>query len=61
MFRMIEVIGRSDKSYSDAVKGVVEQVGQQGEKVHFFEVVEQRGALRAGLIEYQVKVKIAIE
>jgi len=60
MFKMIEVVGSSGKSYSDAVKSVVEKFGKK-ERVHFFEVIEQRGAVRQGKIEYQVKVKIAVE
>jgi len=44
------------------VKDAVEQVLEFGEKVHFFEVVEQRGAVRAGRFkEFQVKLKVAVE
>ena len=62
MLRMIEVIGTSEIGYSEAVKGAVQQLIDTGEKVHFFEVIEQRGAAREGRFkEFQVKVKVAVE
>jgi len=62
MLRMLEVVGTSDKGFSEAVNNAVEELSKKGEKMHFFEVVEQRGAVREGKIkEYQVKVKIAVE
>ena len=62
MFKMIEVVGRSEKSYSDAVKSAVEEIVEAGEKAHFFEVVEHRGAVRNGSFkEFQVKLKVAVE
>ena len=62
MFKMIEVIGSSPSGYSMAVKEAIEQVIASGEAVHFFEVVEQRGAVRDGKFkEYQVKLKVAVE
>jgi flavin-binding protein dodecin len=62
MLRMIEVIGSSEIGYSEAVKSAVQQLIDAGEKVHFFEVIEQRGAVREGRFkEFQVKVKVAVE
>ena len=62
MFKMLEVIGISSESFSQAVHHAVDQVVSAGEKVHFFEVVEQRGSVREGrLKEFQVKLKIAVE
>ena len=62
MFKMIEIVGSSEKGFSEAVKEAVEQVLASGEKVHFFEVIEQRGAVRAGKFkEFQVKLKVAVE
>ena len=62
MLKMIEVIGTSPEGYSEAVKNAVEEISRVGDKVHFFEVIEQRGAVREGKIkEYQVKLKIAVE
>jgi len=62
MFKMLEVVGSSQAGFSEAVKDAVEQVLEFGEKVHFFEVVEQRGAVRAGRFkEFQVKLKPSIK
>jgi len=62
MLKMIEVIGTSPQGYSEAVKNAIEEMTRVGNKVHFFEVIEQRGAVREGKIkEYQVKLKIAVE
>ena len=62
MFKMLEVVGSSPISFSQAAKDAVNQILTSGEKVHFFEVVEQRGAVREGKFnEFQVKLKIAVE
>jgi flavin-binding protein dodecin len=62
MFRMIEIVGSSSVSFSEAVKGAVSEIIERGEKVHFFEVLEQRGAAREGAFkEFQVKLKVAVE
>jgi flavin-binding protein dodecin len=58
---MIEVVGTSDRSYSEAVRSAVEKMTAQGEEVHFFEVTEQRGAVRNGTVEFQIKVKAAVD
>ena len=62
MLKMFEFIGSSPDGYTEAVKNAVEECIRSGNVVHFFEVIEQRGAVRQGKIkEYQVKVKIAVE
>lgn len=62
MFRMIDVVGTSPLGFSEAVKDGVERVLKSGEKVHFFQVLEQRGAVRDGqLKEYQVIIRVAVE
>jgi flavin-binding protein dodecin len=59
---MVEVVGISPLGFSEAVKKAVEQVLKSGEKIHFFEVLQQRGSVREGqLKEYQVVLKIAVE
>ena len=62
MFKMLEIIGSSEDSYSEAVKKAIHQLIDSGEKVHFFEVIEQRGSVQAGKFkEFQVKLKAAVE
>lgn len=60
MIKMHEVVGISDKSFSDAAKNAVDSVKDNG-KVHWFEVTEQRGTLKGDTIEYQIKAKVAVQ
>ena len=62
MLRFIEMVGSSPLGYSEAVRAAVESLIDKGEKVHFFQVVEERGSVRDGEIkEFQVVLKIAVE
>ena len=62
MFKMIEVIGISAKGYSEACDNAIDTIIKNGEKPHFFEIVEQRGSIKENRVnQYQVKMKIAVE
>lgn len=62
MLRMIEVVGVSREGFSEAVRDAVEKVIASGREAHFFEVVEQRGAVRDGKFkEFQAKIKVAVD
>jgi len=62
MLQMVEVVGVSPAGFTEAVKSAVESLIAQGKKVHFFEVIQQRGAVRENKIkEFQVIVKVAFE
>lgn len=62
MFKMLDVVGVSPTSFSEAVKDGVEKALRSGEKVHFFQVLEQRGAVREGKVkEFQVTIRVAAE
>ncbi len=62
MFKMMEVVGSSADGFSEAVKGTIKKIIDSGEKVHFFEIIEQRGSIRGGEFkEFQVKMKVAVE
>ncbi len=57
-FEIIERVGISNVSSSDAIKNAVKQANEE-KKVGWFEVVEERGRVtQEGDIEYQVTVKI---
>lgn len=57
-FEIIERVGISNLSISDAIKSAVTEANQQ-KKVGWFEVAEQRGRVtQNGEIEYQVTLKI---
>lgn len=62
MLKMIEVVGASPIGFSEAVREAVDRLLANGEKIHFFQVVEQRGSVREGkLREFQVVLKAAVE
>ncbi|HNQ34871.1 MAG TPA: dodecin family protein [bacterium] len=62
MFKMIEIVAVSPQGFSEAAAAGVEQLASEGFKIHFFEVVELRGAVREGRVkEFQVKIKAAVE
>lgn len=62
MIKMLEVVGTSPESYADATTKAVEALAAAGEKMHWFEVIEMRGAIKDGKIkEFQVKLKIGVE
>jgi len=62
MLIMKEVVGLSSEGFSEAVQTAIEKLISKGEKVHFFQVIEQRGSVRDGkLKEFQVIIKVAIE
>jgi len=59
---MIEVVGVSAEGFSEAATKAIETLIAQGENIHFFQVVEQRGSVReAKLKEFQVVIKVAID
>jgi len=60
MYKIVEVVGVSAKSFDDAVKTAVEQASKNGQ-VDYFEVIEQRGAVAKGKVkEYQAVVKLGV-
>jgi flavin-binding protein dodecin len=62
MLKMKEVVGASPTGYSEAVRSAIERLLENGEKVHFFQVIELRGAVRDGKFkEFQVVIKVAVE
>lgn len=62
MIKMMEVVGISPLGFSEAVKDTIEKLIESGEKIHWFEIIEQRGAVQDGkLKEYQVKLKAGVE
>jgi flavin-binding protein dodecin len=58
-YEIIEKVGVSTKSYSDAVSNAIKTV-QKHQTVSWFEVIECRGRINEGSIEYQAIVKIGV-
>jgi dodecin len=60
MYKIVEVVGISAKSFDDAVKTAVEQTAKSAQ-VDYFEVIEQRGAVSKGKVkEYQAVIKLGV-
>ncbi len=58
-YKKIEVVGTSPNSYADATRAAVEEAAQTVRHMSWFEVVEQRGAIRDGKVtEFQVTLRI---
>jgi flavin-binding protein dodecin len=59
VYKKIDVVGTSDESYADATRAAVAEAGKTVRNMSWFEVKEQRGAIRDGeVIEFQVTVSI---
>jgi flavin-binding protein dodecin len=59
VYKSIELVGASETSFEDAVRGAVRRAGETVRDLQWMEVVEQRGYIKGGEIrEYQVKVKV---
>ncbi|HSE96740.1 MAG TPA: dodecin [Blastocatellia bacterium] len=58
VFKGITVVGTSNESFSHAIGIAVERAQKTIRELRWFEVKEQRGALRNGQIEYQVTLEV---
>ena len=58
VFKGVTIAGTSNESFSDAIKIAIERAGQTIRDLRWFEVREQRGAVRDGQIEYQVTLEV---
>ncbi len=58
VFKGISIVGTSTESFSDAIQTAVERASQTIRALRWFEVREQRGAVRDGQIEYQVTLEV---
>ena len=58
VFKGVTIAGTSNESFSDAIKVAIERATQTIRELRWFEVREQRGAIRNGEIEYQVALEV---
>ncbi len=59
VYKKIDVVGTSPVSYAEATKVAIEQAGKSIRHMSWFEVVEQRGAIKDGKVaEFQVTLRI---
>lgn len=60
VYKLIDVVGTSGTSISDAIRGAVERAGQTIDDLQWFEVKEIRGRIDGDEVaEYQVKLDVA--
>jgi len=62
VYKLIELAGVSDKSYEDAIQNAIRKASESLKAITWFEVVEQRGAVKDGKItEFQVILKVGFK
>lgn len=61
-YKLIELIGTSDKSYEDAAASAIKEASKTIHDMAWFEVVEQRGRIQDGaVVEFQIKLNVAFK
>jgi len=59
VYKIIDVVGCSDKSYQDAIQNAVNEAGKTLKGLAWFEVKEMRGGIKDGKVsEFQAILKI---
>lgn len=58
VYKGVTVVGTSMESFSDAIRKAVERANQTISELRWFEIRDQRGAVRNGQIEYQVTMEV---
>jgi flavin-binding protein dodecin len=58
VYKGVTVVGTSNQSFSAATRAAVERAQQTIRELRWFEIREQRGAVRDGQIEYQVTLEV---
>ena len=62
VYKKIELVGVSEKSYEDAINKAVEKASKSLHGLAWFEVAEQHGRIADGkVVEFQVILKIAFK
>ena len=58
VFKGVTIAGTSNESFSKAIEVAIERAKQTIRDLRWFEVREQRGAIRDGQVEYQVSLEV---
>ncbi len=62
IYKKIEVVGTSPVSFAEAVKAAVAEAAKTVRKMSWFEVAEQRGAIKDGkVLEFQVTLRVGFK
>ena len=61
-YKKIELVGTSPVSFAEAVKSALEEASKSVRAMSWFEVIEQRGAIRDGKVaEFQVTLRVGFK
>ena len=62
-YKMIKLVGTSDKSYEDAVQNAISEASHTLKGLNWFEVIEQRGRINESgkVVEWQAVVEVAFK
>lgn len=60
-FKMIEVVGCSNKSYEEAINNAIDEARKSLEGLSWFEVTDFRGGISEKGVEYQATVKMGFK
>jgi len=58
VFKKVELVGTSGNSFSEAAANAIAKASESIRNISWFEVVEQRGGVADGKIQYQTTVRI---
>jgi dodecin len=58
VFKGVTIVGTSNESFSNAIEIAITRAQQTIRELRWFEIRDQRGAVRDGRIEYQVTVEV---
>jgi flavin-binding protein dodecin len=61
-YKIIEIVGTSESGFDQAVQNAVEKASETVKAISWFQVLEQRGAVKDGRVtEYQVVLKVGFK
>jgi len=61
-YKIITLVGTSEDSYEDAIRGAIKDAADSVRNLNWFEVKELRGRLKDGNVaEFQAKVQIGFK
>ena len=62
VYKKVEIVGTSKTSFAEAVKVAVAEAAKSIRHMSWFEVVEQRGAIKDGkVLEFQVTIQVGFK
>ena len=62
VYKKVEIVGTSSASFAEATRAAVEEAAKTIRHLSWFEVVEQRGAIKDGKVsEFQVTLRVGFK